>query len=107
MIVKMMFSSIVNPLTYICNLSLAQGVFPNELKIAMCFPCIKQITHFVSITTGLYLCYVFYQRFFKRLCMTDCFIFSRSISFFVNEQFGFRESHLSYISYMALMTLTN
>ena len=33
-LLKMVASLIVNPLAYICNLSLKQGVFPAELKIA-------------------------------------------------------------------------
>ena len=77
---KLVSSLIVNPLRYICNLSLIEGVFPTELKIANVLPCINQMTRFVLIITDQYLCYVFYQRFLKRLCIIVYLTFLRNTS---------------------------
>ena len=40
-LLKLVSSSIVNPLSYLCNLSLQQGVFPCELKVANVIPLYK------------------------------------------------------------------
>ena len=41
MTLKLCLSSITSPLVYILNLSLSQGVFPDELKIANVIPLYK------------------------------------------------------------------
>ena len=40
-ILKSIYSYIIDPLANICNLSLNQGVFPSELKIANVLPLYK------------------------------------------------------------------
>ena len=40
-IVKSTFNAIVQPFTYICNLSFQSGVFPNKIKIAKVIPLFK------------------------------------------------------------------
>ena len=40
-ILKMVSSSVINPLAYLCNLSFDQGVFPRELKLADVIPLYK------------------------------------------------------------------
>ena len=40
-ILKLSLSHISRPLTYICNLSLVEGVFPDEMKIANVIPLFK------------------------------------------------------------------
>ena len=41
MLLKISSPYISQPLAYICNLSLQEGIFPDELKLPMSFPCIK------------------------------------------------------------------
>ena len=40
-IIKHVILAIVKPLTYICNISLSNGVFPNHMKIAKIIPVFK------------------------------------------------------------------
>ena len=40
-IVKQVISHIVKPLSYICNMSLTSGIFPNNMKIAKVIPLYK------------------------------------------------------------------
>ena len=82
-IVKVLCSSIVNPLIciYICNICLAQGVFPNELKIGNVLPLYKADDPlcFNNDRPVSLLCVL--SKVFEKLCMTDCIMFSRSIIF--------------------------
>ena len=69
-ILKMVSSSIISPIAYLCNLSFDQGVFPSELKLANVTPlynCIKQMTPVVLIITNPYLYCVFCRMFSKGL----------------------------------------
>ena len=41
-IIKAVVHCILKPLTYVCNISLSSGVFPDELKIAKVIPLFKR-----------------------------------------------------------------
>ena len=69
----------------------------------MYYPCRKQMTRFVLIITDQYLCYVVYQSFFEKVMYNRLLNFLEEHKFFVNEQFGFRKSHSSYMALMTLM----
>ena len=87
-ILKMVSSSIISPIAYLCNLSFDQGVFPSELKLANVTPlynCIKQMTLIVLLIIGPYPYCVFCRRFLN------------------NKQFGFRKLYSYYMALMALM----
>ena len=68
-IFKMIHHS-VNPLVYMTNLSLQQGIFPKELKIANVLPLFKACDPCVLTITVQCLYYVCYQLFMRRLCTT-------------------------------------
>ena len=53
---KLVSCHVVVPLVYLCNLSIEQGVFPRELKLANVLPLCKTDILFYSITIDLYLC---------------------------------------------------
>ena len=83
----MVSSSIVNPLIYICNLSLAQGVFPSELKIANVLPLYKAddplcFNNYRPVSLLCVLSKVFEKVMYDRLLH-----FIEEHQFFVNEQF--------------------
>ena len=95
---KMVGSVIVNPLAYICNLSLKQGVFPTELKIANVLPLYKSdLFCFNNYRPVCLLCH----RFLKKLCV-------RLLDFLENQTFLLMnnldsENYIPF--YMALMIL--
>ena len=58
--------SIAAPLTYICNLSLMQGIFPSQLKIAKVLPFLKQKTRHRLATIGQFQYYHVFQKYLKK-----------------------------------------
>ena len=92
-ITKKIMSCIIEPFTYICNLSLRTGVFPNKMKLAKIIPIFKKgdpllISNYRPISL--------LSTFSKIL---EKIVFSRTIDFLnTNEiltgcQFGFRKHH--------------
>ena len=100
---KLVSSLIVNPLRYICNLSLIEGVFPTELKIANVLPLYKSDDPFCfnNYRPVSLLCVL--SKVFEKFMYNRLLNFLEEHKFFVNEQFGFRKSHSSYMALMTLM----
>ena len=57
---------IEGPLSYICNLSLNQGIIPDILKIANVIILYKKKIHWYLATTDQFPCYVVYPKFLKK-----------------------------------------
>ena len=96
-------SLITEPLTYVCNLSLAQGVFPDELKLANVLPLYKNddpyaFSNYRPVSLSNVLSKVFEKVMYNRLIE-----FWETYKFFVNQQFGFRKLHSSFMALMMLM----
>ena len=87
----MVGSLIVNLLAYICNLSLKQGVFPTELKIANVLPLYKSDDPFCfnNYRPVSLLCVL--SKLFEKIMYNRLLDFLEDQKFFVNEQFGFRK----------------
>ena len=102
-LLKMVGSLIVNPLAYICNLSLKQGVFPTELKIANVLPLYKSDDPFCfnNYRPVSLLCVL--SKVFEKVMYNRLLDFFEDQKFFVNEQFGFRKLHSSYMALMILI----
>ena len=103
-ILKLSLQHIGEPLAHMCNMSLIQGIFPQELKLANVLPLYKcgdpQLFNNyrpVSLlpTLSKVLEKVMYARLNSFLEMNDILL---------GNQFGFRRSHSSY---MALMIMVN
>ena len=77
----MVGSFIVNPLAYICNLSLKQGIFPTELKIANVLPLYKSDDPFCfdNYRPVSLLCVL--SKVFEKSSITGYWIFFRINSF--------------------------
>ena len=101
--VKSVLQYIDGPFTYICNLSLNQGVFPDILKIANVIPLYKKEDPMIFSN----------YRPVSLLCslskVIEKIMYNRVISF-LNEndvlfkyQFGFRKSHSTYLALTVLM----
>ena len=96
--------SINSPLVHICNLSLQQRLFPDELKIAnvlplykTCDPCVFNNYRPVSLLCVL-------SKVYEKIMYNRLIIFLENYDILFANQFGFRKLHSSY---MALMVLTD
>ena len=92
------------PLVHICNLSLQQGIFPDELKIAnvlpvlkACDPCVFNDYRPVSLFCVL-------SKVYEKVMHNRLKAFLGNFDILFENQFGFRKLHSSY---MALMVLTD
>ena len=103
-LIKNVKLDILSPITHVCNLSLTEGIFPSELKIAKVIPIYKkgskdQFSNYrpVSVLSA-------FSKIFERL------IYNRFINFFEkndtlnNSQFGFRKNRSTS---MAITNLTD
>ena len=99
----MVGSLIVNPLAYIWNLSLKQGVFPTEIKIANVLPLYKSDDPFCfnNYRPVSLLCVL--SKVFEKIMYNSLLDFLEDQKFFVKEQFGFRILHSSYLALMILI----
>ena len=97
-------SFIIEPFKYKSNLSLSEGVFPTELKLANVIPLYKADDAFVinNYRPVSLLCVI--SKIFEKVMYNRLIDFLETFSILNNYQFGFRKMHSTY---MALMTLMN
>ena len=102
-ILKSISSYIIDPLAYICNLSLNEGVFPSEVKIANVLPLYKADDPFlfnnyrpVSLLNVL-------SKVFEKVMYSRVSEFLETFKILDNFQFGFRKLHSSYMALLTLM----
>ena len=100
---KGVLAAINDSLVYILNLSLSQGLFPDELKIANVVPIYKaddsmQFNNYRPVSLLCILSKVFEGVMYTRL---SSFLESRKILF--DKQFGFRKQHSTYMTLLILM----
>ena len=100
---KMSVHHIIVPLTYVCNMSLQQGVFPSELKIANVLPLYKasdpmQFNNYrpVSLLTSL-------SKVFEKMMYNRLLSFLDKFKILIELQFGFRQRHSTYMALLLLI----
>ena len=103
-ILKLSLPHISSPLTYVINLSLIEGIFPDEMKIANVIPLFKcddqeMFYNYRPVSLLCSLSKVFEKVMYSRLIK---FLDAHSILF--SHQFGFRKVHSTY---MAIMTMVD
>ena len=91
------------PLCYLCNRSLIEGVFPNEMKLANVLPLFKSgdpmlFNNYRPVSLLCVLSKVFEKVMYSRLLS---FIENHNLLF--QYQFGFRQMHSSYMALMIMM----
>ena len=81
---------IYSPLTYVINLSLKQGIFPDSLKVAKVIPIFKQgslssCTNYcpISVLSAL-------SKIFERCILNQLIFHFNTENILVSNQFGFR-----------------
>ena len=70
-VIKSVKGNILNPVTYLCNLSFGTGMVPNELKLAKVYLSTNQELVISLIIIDLCLSYVLFQKYMKGLFTTD------------------------------------
>ena len=92
-LVKNIIGGIIKPITYICNLSMKFGVFPNELKVAKVIPIFKagdihDVSNYRPVSILPQLSKIIEKLFEKRLRQ-----YINMHNYFFSGQYGFRTSH--------------
>ena len=102
-ILKERMNAIIDPLCFLCNRSLEQGVFPDELKLANVLPLFKSGDsmlfnnyHPVSLLCTL-------SKVFEKVMYSRLLNFLEKHNIIVKNQFGFRRLHSSYMALMFMM----
>ena len=98
---------IVQPLTFISNLSLSQGVFPDKMKLANVIPLYKSddpmyFNHYRPVSLLCILSKVFEKIMYSRLLE-----FLENYQILYKNQFGFRKKHSTYMALMILVDKIN
>ena len=102
-VLKLSSKFITQPLAFICNQSLTEGVFPNQLKLANVIPLYKAddpmlFNHYRPVFLLCVLSEVFEEVMYTRLLD-----FLENFKILYSNQFGFRKGHSTYMALMILM----
>ena len=100
---KISLPSIANPLVYICNMSLSEGVFPTQLKWPMLYPYINVMTpmmfnHYRPVSLLCTLLKVFEKIMYDRLIK-----FLDKFSILYEYQFGIRRKRSTHMALISLI----
>ena len=92
-VVKKSYNLILKPLSYVMNLSISKGIFPNELKVARVIPLFKagDITSFSNYRPVSVL--PLFSKILERLMYTRLLSFINKHNLLYSFQFGFRKDH--------------
>ena len=99
---------ITHPIVHPCNLSLSQGCFPEELKIAEILPLFKtgETTYFNNYRP-ISLLPVF-SKIFERIMCNRLYSYLVKFCILYSHQFGFRKGYSTYMALICLVEkLTN
>ena len=102
-VLKLSLSSIKTPLTHILNISLSEGVFPEELKIANVIPLFKADDPmlFNNYRPVSLLCVL--SKVFEKIMYSRLMSFLEFHKILYHKQFGFRKKHSTYMAIMILL----
>jgi hypothetical protein len=89
-ILKTSAPCIISPLTYICNASLAQGIFPDRLKYAVIKPIFKAGDKYEPINYRPISLLSSFSKVFERLIYNRLYEHIRHNNILDENQFGFR-----------------
>ena len=92
-ILKGVISSIADPLAHVFNLSILNGDFPEQFKIAKVIPLFKKGDHLeasnyrpISLLSSI-------SKILEKLIFSRTMDFLKAYDIFTNSQFGFRQKH--------------
>ena len=90
-------------LTHICNLSLLEGIFPQEMKLANVIPLFKSGDHelFNNYRPVSILCTL--SKVFEKIMYSRLINYLDHYKILFSYQFGFRVAHSTYMAFMVLI----
>ena len=97
-IVKRIAKEISIPLTIICNLSLREGVVPDELKIAKVIPIYKKENPECFSNYRPVSVLPCFSKILERLVFNRCMNYIDKYNILNDKQFGFRSKHSTYMA---------
>ena len=102
-LLKLVSPFISEPLMYLCNQSLSEGLFSTELKLANVIPSYKSDYSFVfnNYRPVSLVCVI--SKVFEKVMHNRLLEFLETYKILTNSQFGFRKSHSTYTALMTLM----
>ena len=102
-ILQLSLSPIMMPLSFLCNRSLNEGVFPSELKLANVLPLFKSgdVMLFNNYRPVSLLCTL--SKVFEKVMYSRLLNFLDYHKILIGNQFGFRKLHSSYMALMLMM----
>ena len=106
-VVKNCFGPLLKPLMYIFNLSLAKGIFPDDLKIARVTPVFKagkenEVGNYRPIS--ILPCF---SKILERIMYNRLFKYLTTNEILYKKQFGFQEGHSTEHAIMQLIDNIN
>ena len=103
MLLKSMINDIRDPLCHICNMSLEEGIFPSQLKIANVLPLFKaeESLQFNNYRPVSLLCII--SKVFEKLMYNRVNDFLSNLKILYEFQFGFRKKHSTYLAHLILL----
>ena len=103
MLLKSMINDIRDPLCHICNMSLEEGIFPSQLKIANVLPLFKaeESFQFNNYRPVSLLCII--SKVFEKLMYNRVNDFLSNLKILYEFQFGFRKKHSTYLAHLILL----
>ena len=102
-IVKTTSHLFIEPITHILNLSLIQGVFPDELKIAKIVPIYKSENNQIINNYRPVSVLPIFSKLFERVMYSRLFSFVNKHNILYKYQFGFREKHGTNLAMITLV----
>ena len=102
-ILKFVSENIVDPLVYLCNLSLQQGIYPRELKLANVLPLYKNDDPFMFNNYRPVSLLCVSSKVFENVMCSRLIEHLENCKILMSNQFGFRKFHSSYMALMVLM----
>ena len=102
-ILQLSVTPIIGPLSFLCNRSLTEGVFPSELKLANVLPLFKsgESMLFNNYRPVSLLCTL--SKVFEKIMYSRLLNFLDYHKILIGNQFGFRKLHSSYMALMLMM----
>ena len=101
--IKSVLNNLVQPLTYVTNLSLSQGIFPDELKKAKVIPLYKANDPMLFNNYRPISVLPLFSKILERIMYNRMIKFINKHKLLYKYQFGFRKDHSTYMALIILI----
>ena len=101
--IKCISDHVAAPLTRLTNLSFSQGVFPNELKIALVSPLYKAKDPMIFSNYRPISLLPLFSKILEKLMYNRLLSFLNKCNVINKKQFGFRNNHSTYMALLIML----